>query len=263
MPAGQTSASPQPAQSPALPAHAPQPSLVHAPQTTGHYQAHSAWPAPAHYQQQQAQAAPVAHYPQQQPLPASPVAPQAQPAAGQQGRPFARSGADVGFRVPVRMPRPAQPALAGRSQPASAAPQFVSVGAAAAVKAPAAKSAPADASGWPPALRAYVTRCLKTAMPDAQASARMHAALKQIISQADQAGERWRRDWDTQPTPSLAPPAPESSASSPGACVGLVAGTQESPRFQPRQEMPLPKCVPAVLAPLWQDCLSSGTLSVR
>ena len=274
MSAGQAYASPQPAQSPAPAAaaqhapHAAHPHLTHAAQTTGHYAAHPAWPAQQQQQQQPPPPPPPpqsAQAPHLQPLAAAP-----QPAAAQPGRPLARSGADVGFRVQVRMPRAAaaaaaaaQPAL--QSRPAGRAPLFVPVAAAADTKpakpAKPAASRPASggAAGWPPALRAYVTRCLKTAMPDVAASVRMHAALKQVISQADAAGERWTRDWDTLAMPSLEAAPAQPAQPSTGACVGMSAGTRLEPTFRPRQEPPTPKWAPRPGAARAFPCLPGST----
>jgi hypothetical protein len=60
------------------------------------------------------------------------------------------------------------------------------------------------AGGWPPALRAWVTRAFNSCS-DAATRAWMPEPLKACIDEATAKGELWTRDWDTTPVPR--PPA--------------------------------------------------------
>lgn len=98
------------------------------------------------------------------------------------------------------------------------------------VVAPAAPPKPAGAAvsskNWPPSLRDFVARVFKEAASK-EARAQAQALLKEVIAEANAAGELWTRDWNSYslatlrqpPPPQAAPPwrfAPEAPAPAPG-----------------------------------------------
>ena len=176
--------------------------------------------------------------PLQQPPPSSAAAPPpTHTAAPQNGRrPLAQP--NLNFTIKPKMPRRVLAASAAPSYvptsptaPKAAQPQFVSVQSRPHVPAQApspASAAQQQGSGWPASLREYVTRALKTALADAGQAAAMHNALREVISEADRAGERWSRDWDTLPLPDLTagshgPSTSHVSQTQPGEAAGARA----------------------------------------
>ena len=163
---------------------------------------------------------------------AAPRAPQPLPA--QTGRrPLAQP--NLNFTIKPKMPRRTlaaaaaaaahSPATAAAAQPAHPRPQFVPVPSKAPTQStPSSQTAAGQGSGWPASLREYVTRALKTALADPGQAAAMHNALREVISKADRAGERWSRDWDTMPLPRLGPQAQPGEAA--GACAVGPAGAK-------------------------------------
>ena len=159
-------------------------------------------------------------------------------------RPLAQPNLNLNFTIKPKMPRRA---LASASAPSSAVPkaaaaaasrpQFVPVQSQGHKPSPAPQQAAASGqggSGWPASLREYVTRALKTVLADADQAAAMHAALRNLISEADRAGERWSRDWDTHPLPSLLDSAARAEpAEATGACAVGRAGskTEAAPAY--------------------------------
>ena len=166
-------------------------------------------------------------------LAAAPPAAAPQPLPAQNGRrPLAQP--NLNFTIKPKMPRralaaaaaaPHTPAAAAAAQPPQPRPQFVPVPSKApAQSAPSSQPGAGQGSGWPASLREYVTRALKTALADPGQAAAMHNALREVISEADRAGERWSRDWDTMPPPLLGAPAQPGEAA--GACAVGAAGAK-------------------------------------